>query len=77
MCVCVYTHTRARAREISRAVAFRNYVCVFYILLTVHLRIILVGNQLEALDLHTGRPLTQSDYTRCCINTVVIPRMST
>ena len=20
------------------------------------------------LDLHTGRPLTESDYTRCCIN---------
>jgi len=27
--------------------------------------------------LHTGRPLTQSDYTRSCINTIVLPRMST
>jgi len=29
------------------------------------------------LDLHTGRPLTQSDYTRSCINTIVLLRMST
>ena len=29
------------------------------------------------IDLHTGRPLTQSDYTRCCINTIVLLRMST
>jgi len=29
------------------------------------------------LDLHTGRPLTQSDYIRSCINTVVLLRMST
>jgi len=29
------------------------------------------------LDLHTGRPLTQSDYSRCCINTNVLLRMST
>jgi len=28
-------------------------------------------------DLHTGRPLTQSDYTRRCINTIVFLRMST
>ena len=26
---------------------------------------------------YTGRPLTQSDYTRCCINMVVFLRMST
>jgi len=26
---------------------------------------------------HTGRPLTQSDYTRCCINTIVLLRMGT
>jgi hypothetical protein len=26
---------------------------------------------------HTGRPLTHSDYTRCCINTIVLLRMST
>jgi hypothetical protein len=26
---------------------------------------------------YTGRPLTQSDYTRCCINTVVLLRMGT
>jgi hypothetical protein len=25
----------------------------------------------------TRRPLTQSDYTRSCINTIVLPRMST
>jgi len=29
------------------------------------------------IDLHTRRPLTQSDYTRSCINTVVLLRMST
>ena len=22
------------------------------------------------LDLHTGRPLTDSDYTRCCVSTI-------
>jgi len=22
------------------------------------------------LELYTGRPLTESDYTRCCINTI-------
>jgi len=27
--------------------------------------------------LHTGRPLTHSDYTRGCINTIVLLRMST
>jgi hypothetical protein len=29
------------------------------------------------LDLQTGRPLTQSDYIRSCINTIVLLRMST
>jgi len=29
------------------------------------------------IDLHTGQPLTQSDYTRSCINTIVLLRMST
>jgi len=29
------------------------------------------------MNLHTGEPLTQIDYTRCCINTVVLLRMST
>jgi hypothetical protein len=29
------------------------------------------------LDLHTGQPLTQTDYTRSCINTIVLLRMST
>ena len=29
------------------------------------------------LDLHTGRPLTESDYTRCCINAVDLLMMST
>jgi len=29
------------------------------------------------LDLNTGWPLTQSDYTRSCINTIVPLRMST
>jgi len=28
------------------------------------------------LDLHTGRPLTESDYTRCCINTNDLLMMS-
>jgi len=32
---------------------------------------------MEHLDLHTGRPLTQSNYTRSCINTIVLLRMST
>ena len=25
------------------------------------------------LDLHTGRPLTESEYTRCCISTISPP----
>jgi len=29
------------------------------------------------LDLHTGRPLTHSVYTRCSINTIVLLRMGT
>ena len=29
------------------------------------------------LDLHTRRPLTQSDYTRSCVHTIVLLRMST
>ena len=29
------------------------------------------------LDLHTGRPLTESNYTRCCINTIDLLIMST
>ena len=29
------------------------------------------------LDLHTERSLTQSDYTRCCIHTIVLLRIST
>jgi hypothetical protein len=29
------------------------------------------------LDLHAGRPLTQSDYTGSCINIIVLLRMST
>jgi len=29
------------------------------------------------LDLHTGRPLTQSDYTRSCIHTIFLLKMST
>ena len=36
------------------------------------------GMQVEQflLDLHTGRPLTESDYTRCCINTIDLLMMS-
>ena len=39
----------------------------------------LSGMQVEQflLDLHTGHPLTESDYTRCCINTVDLLMMST
>jgi len=29
------------------------------------------------IDLHTGRPLTQSNYTRSCNNTIVLLKMST
>jgi hypothetical protein len=29
------------------------------------------------LDLHTRQPLTQSDYTRSCIHTIVLLGMST
>jgi len=29
------------------------------------------------LDLHTGRPLTESDYTRCSINTIDLLMMGT
>jgi hypothetical protein len=48
--------------------------------LPVHLRIILVGNQFISsflIGLHTGRPLTHSNYTKSCINTIVLLRMST
>jgi len=31
----------------------------------------------ELLDMHTGRPLTESDYTRCCINTIDLLMMGT
>jgi hypothetical protein len=31
----------------------------------------------ELIDLHTGRPLTQSIYTRSCINTIVLLKMIT
>jgi len=31
----------------------------------------------KLIDLRTGRPLTQSDYTRSCVNTIVLLRMST
>ena len=36
----------------------------------------LSGMQVK-MELHTGRPLTQSDYTRSCINSTVLLRMST
>ena len=29
------------------------------------------------LDLHTGRSFTESDFTRCCINTIDLLMMST
>jgi len=29
------------------------------------------------IDLHTGQPLTHSNYTRGCINTIVLLKMST
>jgi len=32
--------------------------------------------QQELPDLHTGRPLTESDYTRRCINTIDLLMMS-
>ena len=37
------------------------------------------GMQVEQflLDLHTGRPLTERDYTRCCIDTIDLLMMST
>jgi len=31
----------------------------------------------DGTHLHTGRPLTQSDYTRSCIRTIVLLSMST
>ena len=65
-----------------------NVVVEFYIFRAVHLRKILAGkptwrtissviclfesSKCFHLDLHTGRPLTQIDYTRCCINAVVL-----
>jgi len=36
-----------------------------------------VDEEVVLIDLHTGRPLTQSDYTRSYIHTVVLLRMST
>ena len=37
------------------------------------------GMQVEQLllDLHIGQPLTENDYTRCCINTIDLLMMST
>jgi len=35
------------------------------------------GGQLYYNLWHTGRPLKHSDYTRSCINTIVLLRMST
>jgi len=32
--------------------------------------------KMKLIDLHAGRPLTHSDYTRSCINTTVLLRMS-
>jgi len=29
------------------------------------------------IDLHTGRPLTQGNYTTSCTNTIILLRMST
>jgi len=29
------------------------------------------------LNLHTGKPFTESDYTKCCINTTDLLTMST
>ena len=31
----------------------------------------------QELDLNTGRPLTDSDYTRCCINIIDLLMMGT
>jgi hypothetical protein len=31
----------------------------------------------KLLDLHTGRSLTEGDYTKCCINTIDLLMMST
>jgi hypothetical protein len=42
-------------------------LCLFYIFYIF----------LYHLDLHTGRPIAQSVYTRCCINTIVLLRIST
>jgi len=38
---------------------------------------VLVAIRYAGQDLHTRWPLTQSDYTRRCINTAVLLRMST
>jgi len=34
-------------------------------------------NEEFLIDLHTGRPLTKSDYTGSCINTTILLRTST
>jgi len=34
-------------------------------------------NKEPPIDLHVGQPLTQSNYTRSCINTFVLLKMST
>ena len=37
---------------------------------------VLVAVRYAGVDLHTGRPLTQSDYTKSCIHTIALLRMS-
>jgi len=43
--------------------------------LVLHHKILYFSDR--ASSYNTGRPLAQSDYTRCCINTIVLQRMST
>jgi len=38
---------------------------------------VIFNNKYRMYVRYTGRPLTQSDYTRSCINTIVLLRMST
>jgi len=38
---------------------------------------VLLAVRYAGLDLHTGRPLTQSDYTRICIHIIVLLRKNT
>jgi len=77
-----------RQQWLNEGSSVLHYDCLVYkysyssiSLIVLFNRMAFVTNSVEVeefhLDLHTGRPPTQSDYTRSCIHTIVLLRMST